>query len=184
MSQFLLCCCMTVLFCGTASAASTRIARGIDLIVGTYVPDQQPDGNSILIRGPDGLIVFDTGRHIQHTQQIIDFAQQANRPIRAIINSHWHLDHVGGDARIRTLYPDVQIYASDAIKGAMNGFLARYKKYLGDQIETSPEDLKAQGWRDELAIIENLSAALPTEVVTKTATFTVAGRQLVLHLEP
>ena len=184
MTKILLCCCMSLLFCVNALAASTRIAPDIDLIVGIYVPDQQPDGNSILIRSPDGLIVIDTGRHAAHTQQIIDFAQRAHRPIRAIINSHWHLDHIGGDSRIRTLYPDVQIYASDALKGAMSGFLAKYKHYLADEIEKSPGDLNAQGWRDELAIIDKLPAALPTEVVTKTAPYTIAGRELVLHLEP
>lgn len=182
MKTLLGCCCGLLIGAG-ASAVSTRIAPDTDVIYGVYVPDQQPDGNSILIRAPGGLIVIDTGRHVQHTQQIIDFAQQANRPIRAIINSHWHLDHVGGDARIRALYPDVQIYASDAIEGAMSGFLARYKKYLEDEIAKSPQDLQAQGWRDELNIIEKLPAALPTEVITKTAPYTIAGRELVLHLD-
>jgi glyoxylase-like metal-dependent hydrolase (beta-lactamase superfamily II) len=183
MNTFLGCCCGLLIGAG-ALAASTRLAPDIDLIYGAYVPDEQPDGNSIVIRAPNGLIVIDTGRHVQHTQNIIDFAQQTNRPIRAIINSHWHLDHVGGDSRIRTLYPEVQIYASDAIEGAMSGFLVRYKKYLEDALEKSPEGPKAQGWRDELDIIEKLPAALPTEVVTKTTQYTIAGRDLVLHLEP
>jgi glyoxylase-like metal-dependent hydrolase (beta-lactamase superfamily II) len=183
MIKVLLCCCTGMPICGGAFATSTRIAPDTDVIFGVYIPDQQPDGNSIVIRGPEGLIVIDTGRHLQHTQQLIDFAQQAHRPIRAIINSHWHLDHIGGDARIRKFYPDVQIYASDALNGAMNGFLAKYSKYLEDEIGKSPEDLKAQGWRDELALIGNLPSALPTEVVTKTAPFMIAGRELVLHLE-
>lgn len=183
MTKILLCCGMVVLHCASTSAASTRIAPGIDVIFGIFVPDQQPDGNSILIRAPDGLIVIDTGRHVKHTQQIIDFAQQANLPIRAIINSHWHLDHIGGDARIRSVYPDVQIYASDALKGAISGFLARYRKYLENEIQKSPDDPKTQASRDELAIIETAPSALPTEIITKTVQLTIAGRQLVLHLE-
>jgi len=183
MSKILLWCCLGALHYESAPAASTRVAPGIDVIFGTFIPDQQPDGNSILIRGPDGLIVIDTGRHVQHTQQIIDFAQQANRPIRVIINSHWHLDHIGGDARIRALYPDVQIYASDALKEAIVGFLLRYGKYLVNEIQKSPNDPKAQAWRDELALIDTASSALPTEVITNTAALTIAGRQLVLHLE-
>jgi glyoxylase-like metal-dependent hydrolase (beta-lactamase superfamily II) len=181
--KVLLCCCTGILYCAGASAAGTPIAPGIDVIFGAFLPDLQPDGNSILIRGPDGLIVIDTGRHVQHTQKIIDFAQQANLPIRAVINSHWHLDHIGGDARIRGLYPDVQIYASDALKGAISGFLLRYGKYLVDEIQKSPDDPKARAWRDELAIIDTASSALPTEVVTNTTPFMIAGRELVLHLE-
>jgi glyoxylase-like metal-dependent hydrolase (beta-lactamase superfamily II) len=169
--------------CASASAASTRIAPGIDMIVGTFVAGQQPDGNSVLIRAPGGLIVIDTGRHLRHSQQILDFARQENMPIDAIINTHWHLDHIGGNSRIRAVYPEVQIYASDALKGAMSGFLARYRKYLEDAIQKSPDDPESQDSRDELAIIENAPRALPTEVISGTAERTIAGRQLVLHLE-
>jgi glyoxylase-like metal-dependent hydrolase (beta-lactamase superfamily II) len=183
MTRALFCCGIGLLQCANTLAA-IRIAPGIDMIVGTFVPDQQPDGNSVLIRVPNGLIVIDTGRHVQHTQLIIDFAGQRNHPIRAIINSHWHLDHIGGNSRIRALYPDVQIYASDALKGAMSGFLAKYQNYLEDKIEKAPEDMQAPSWRDELEIIEKLPAALPTEIVSKTAPYTIAGRELVLHLEP
>ena len=183
MTKFLLCCCVSLTISASVIAATNRIAPDIDVIYGGYVPEQQPDGNSIVIRAPDGLIVIDTGRHVQHTQQIIEFAQQTNRPIRAIINSHWHLDHIGGDARIRALYPNVQIYASDAVKGAIDGFLARYKAYLENAIQKSPNDPKAQGWRDELGIIETAPAAVPTEVITKTAPLMIAGSELVLHLE-
>jgi glyoxylase-like metal-dependent hydrolase (beta-lactamase superfamily II) len=174
---------MVALHCAGASAQGTRIAPGIDLIVGTFIPGQQPDGNSVLIHAPDGLIVVDTGRHVQHTQQIVEYAQRANLPIRAIVNSHWHLDHIGGDARILAIYPDAQIYASDALKDALKGFLARYTEYLEKQIQKSSDDPKAQAWRDELAIIETATSALPTEVIDETKQLTIAGRHLVLHLE-
>jgi glyoxylase-like metal-dependent hydrolase (beta-lactamase superfamily II) len=175
--------CIAALCCADASAASMPVAPGVNLIAGAFVPGQQPDGNSVLIRAPHGLIVIDTGRHIQHTQQIIDFARQANLPIEAIINSHWHLDHIGGNSRIRALYPGVQIYASDALTGAMDGFLARYKKYLEGVIEKSPHDPNTQASRDELAIIDNAPSASPTEVVTKSGNRAIAGYPLVLHLE-
>jgi glyoxylase-like metal-dependent hydrolase (beta-lactamase superfamily II) len=183
LTRSLLCCCVGALLCSGAFAASGRIAPGIDVIFGVFVPDQQPDGNSILIRAPEGLIVVDSGRHVQHTQQIIEFARQTGLPIVAIINSHWHLDHIGGDAKLRAAYPNVQIYASDALKEAIGGFLLRYGKYLVDAIQKSPSDPQVQAWRDELAIIETSSMALPTEVITKTAPLSIAGRQLVLHLE-
>lgn len=183
LTRSLLCCCVGALICSGAFAADGRIAPDIDVIFGEFVPGRQPDGNSILIRGPEGLIVVDTGRHVQHTQQIIDFARQANLPIVAIINSHWHLDHIGGDARIRASYPDLQIYASDALKEAIGGFLLKYGKYLVSAIQKSPDDPQARAWRDELAIIDTASIALPTEVITKSVSLTIAGRQLILHLE-
>jgi hypothetical protein len=39
-------------------------------------PNHQPDCNSIIIESPHGLIVFDTGRHPEDTQQLLDFANR------------------------------------------------------------------------------------------------------------
>jgi hypothetical protein len=43
----------------------------IDVITGTFVVGRQPDGNTVIFAAPDGLVVMDTGRHVEHTQQIL-----------------------------------------------------------------------------------------------------------------
>jgi glyoxylase-like metal-dependent hydrolase (beta-lactamase superfamily II) len=45
----------------------------------------------------------DTGRHAG-VQAIADFAANAKKP-EAIVNTHWHLDHVGGNAVLRDRFP-------------------------------------------------------------------------------
>ena len=55
-----------------------------------------PDGNTIVLDAHEGLIIFDTGRSPQHAQAILEHAKSRNKPIAAILNSHWHLDHVAG----------------------------------------------------------------------------------------
>ena len=116
---------------GLARGAS-QLAPGVDLIPGTFVAGTQPDGNTVVFTAADGLVVFDTGRHPAHTQQIVDFANAAKKPVVAIVNSHWHLDHVGGNVLLRETYPGVRVYASGAIEGAMHGFLADYHKQLDE----------------------------------------------------
>ena len=87
---------------------ATLLAPGTYLIEGATTPNRQPDGNSInVIMAPAGLIVFDSGRHPEHAQAILDFARSQHRPIAAIVNSHWHLDHVGGNPRLRAAYPGI-----------------------------------------------------------------------------
>jgi glyoxylase-like metal-dependent hydrolase (beta-lactamase superfamily II) len=98
--------------------AASEIVPGIHLIRGTFVPGSQPDGNTGVIDAPEGLIVVDTGRHVSHTQAIVDFAKGSGKPVKAIINTHWHLDHIGGNALLRKEFPDVRIYASDALAAA------------------------------------------------------------------
>jgi glyoxylase-like metal-dependent hydrolase (beta-lactamase superfamily II) len=95
------------------------------VIAGSYSSDRQPDGNTIMFEQSDGLIVVDTGRHPEHQQKILDFAAARKKPVRILVNTHWHLDHSGGNTEIRAVYPDAKLYTSDAIAGALDGFLAR-----------------------------------------------------------
>ena len=61
--------------------------------------------------------MFDTGRHVEHAQAIIDYAKSRHRPIAAIVNSHWHLDHTTGNWDVRRAYPHVAVYASGRSRG-------------------------------------------------------------------
>jgi len=166
-----------------AGTAATPVAAGVDMIAGKFVPNQQPDGNSILFRTADGLVVLDTGRHAAHTQQIIDYAQQAGLPIIAVFNSHWHLDHIGGNPRIRAAFPKARFYASDALSDALKGFLASYRKQLEDALAQPADDKQKQAWRDEIAIIDAGSKLAPDEVIGASRKLSVGGRGFEVHLE-
>src|SRR5689334_1513225 len=100
---------------GVAQGAS-ELAPDVHLIPGKFVAGTQPDGNTVVFSAPEGLVVFDTGRHPEHTQEIVEFASAARKPVVAIVNSHWHLDHVGGNVLLRETYPKVRVYASGAIE--------------------------------------------------------------------
>ena len=76
-----------------------EMAPGISLIRPVAMPGRGPDGNTVIFDAPDGLIVVDTGRHTTQTDAILAFARDRRRPIAAIINTHWHLDHGGFLAR-------------------------------------------------------------------------------------
>jgi glyoxylase-like metal-dependent hydrolase (beta-lactamase superfamily II) len=164
--------------------AATSIAPGVHLIRGITAAGAQPDGNSIILEAPQGLIVFDTGRHVAHTQQIVEFAGAAGKPVAAIINSHWHLDHIGGNAVLRATYPAAHIYASSALASALGGFLASYRKQLEQAIVASDKDPAAQSsMRAEIALIDAGPKLAPTDVIDATGRRVIAGRELDVHLE-
>jgi glyoxylase-like metal-dependent hydrolase (beta-lactamase superfamily II) len=171
-------------FYGVCACAAALVAPGTYLIEGEAAPNRQPDGNSIVIEAPQGLIVFDTGRHEEHAQQVLDFARAQSRPIAAIINSHWHLDHVGGNPRLRAQFPGIRVYASSAIDDARRGFLADYRAQLVTEIAHSAKNSEAQAsMRAEIALIDQGAALGPTEATTASGPVTIAGRVLHLHLE-
>ncbi len=168
---------------GIARGAS-ELAPGVDLIPGTFVAGTQPDGNTVVFAAPDGLVVFDTGRHPEHTLEIVDFASAAKKPVVAIVNSHWHLDHVGGNVLLREKYPGVRVYASGAIEDAMRGFLANYHAQLEDVISKAGDDTAKQApWRAELALIDAGPKLYPDERIGETSMRTIAGHAFRIGFE-
>ncbi|MCA1733718.1 MAG: MBL fold metallo-hydrolase [Acidobacteria bacterium] len=94
--------------------------------------------------------MIDTGRHRAHTEAILDFARQQRQPIRAVINTHWHLDHVGGNVLLRDSVRGLQVHASSAIDGALEGFLANYHSQLKEIIPRSDPEARTR-YEAELA---------------------------------
>jgi glyoxylase-like metal-dependent hydrolase (beta-lactamase superfamily II) len=161
------------------------IVAGVWMIPGGMTPNRQPDGNTIIFDAPDGLIVMDTGRHKWHRDAILDFARARSKPIAAIVNSHWHLDHVSGNPALKEAYPGLKVYASNAIEDALTGFLAKSaadaQRYL-DAGTLPPET--AQDVRNDMATTKNGKALLPDVVIDKSAARTIAGKSLDVNLAP
>ena len=168
---------------GSANAAAPMrdadaIADGVALIPGSFAPGRQPDGNTVIFRGTRGLVVLDTGRHPEHSQAILEYAHASGLPIVAVVNSHWHLDHVSGNARLRARYPTLKVHATDAIDGALAGFLA-HSKVQAQAFLAQPGDPSMQAEvRADVATIDSGRAIAPDVVVTASGLQDWAGRPL------
>jgi glyoxylase-like metal-dependent hydrolase (beta-lactamase superfamily II) len=157
----------------------------LTVIPGAFPTDRGPDGNSIILRAPRGLIVVDTGRHPLHTDKLIAFARLAGAPIAAIINTHWHLDHSGGNARIRAAYPGAELIATHAVEGALVGFFPKGRAQ-GDALlasgKATPQQVEdIQLGRAAIADTRNL---LPSRPITESHPIDIAGRPLDVHVAP
>src|SRR5690606_38441368 len=153
------------------------------LFRGGSEPGRQPDGNSVLLRGVDGWIVFDTGRHETHTRRLLAFARAGDIPVTAIVNSHWHLDHASGNRLLRDAYPDAPVFASNAIVGALPGFLAESRRQAEAMIAdgTLQEPMLSEV-RGDIATITDAGALLPTETVSRSKAGTIDGRKVQVGL--
>jgi glyoxylase-like metal-dependent hydrolase (beta-lactamase superfamily II) len=167
-----------------AAQTAPELAPGVHWLPGEFVAGAQPDGNTVIFDGGDGLVVFDTGRHARHTQQIIDYANAHALPVAAIVNSHWHLDHVGGNALLREKFPGVHVHASVAIEDAMHGFLAKYRAQLESAVAQSAGNAGQQAsYRDEIALIDAGAALYPDAPVRAAGPLVLAGRKVRVGLE-
>jgi glyoxylase-like metal-dependent hydrolase (beta-lactamase superfamily II) len=165
--------------------APQEVADGVWLIPGGIRPNRQPDGNTVIFDAPEGLVVVDTGRHAWHRKAILSLARTEAKPIVAIVNTHWHLDHVSGNPALRAAHPGLRVHSSAAIDGALAGFLATSAKasagYLDDP--KVPEEMR-EDLRADLQTIQNGSALKPDVVIAASSKLTLGGRALQLNYAP
>lgn len=167
---------------GATAQSFETIAPDLHLLRGAFAPGQQPDGNTVMLRGRRGWIVVDSGRHEAHTQAILRHASASGLPISDIVNTHWHLDHVSGNALLRRAYPDADVHASRAIVAAMEGFLASYRRQLATLAERHPASPELPNWVAEMTRIDHGVLLQPTVPIVENGRRRLSDRDLDIHL--
>lgn len=170
-----------VLSCGLAQAQQT-LAPGVVLVPGGFEAGRQPDGNSLLLQGDrNGWLLIDSGRHRAHTEAAL---KAAGGEVRAVLNTHWHLDHLGGNAWLRAQHPGLEVWASPAVAQALavDGWLDRYRRQLVEALSTAPAE-QAEVMRVDLDLLNQAGALKPDHEVKAAVALTVAGRHLQVGVE-
>jgi glyoxylase-like metal-dependent hydrolase (beta-lactamase superfamily II) len=115
--------------------------------------------------------------------QILAYAKARGKPIVAIVNTHWHLDHSGGNQELRAVFPKAHLYTSNAVVAALDDFLAKGLK-RGQTALADPkmsEADKAEIWLGVDAITDRADL-IPDRPVTGPMTIAFAPRALQLFL--
>lgn len=162
-------------------SAATSLAPDVSWLRGDFDVHGRPDGNSVLIRGKDGMIVFDTGRHAAHAEQLLAAAKADALPITSVFNSHWHLDHVSGNGALRAAFPQLQVWSSAAIHQApAQEFLARGRERMR-AANLKESDAAAREERErELARSEATAKLRIDHVVDATREVVIEGRRMLI----
>lgn len=153
------------------------------LIGGAFAPGRSPDGNSLILYGPEGAFVIDSGRHADHLTAIRQGLSGIGMTPVAIINTHWHLDHVSGNPALKAAFPDIKVYATSAIDGALTGFLAKSaeasRRALADGSVPASAIPDIEG---DLATIARGAELRPDVIVDEARDMAIAGRPLSLRV--
>ena len=148
------------------AADIVTLAQGVHWLPGRFERGRQPDGNSLLLEGRDGIVVFDSGRHVEHTMALVEWARGKGRPIVAVVNSHWHLDHIGGNALLRREYPQLEAHGSAAISIALSTTMQRMaadmRAMLTDKATSAATRRMVQ---IDLALLEHSDALVPDQLL-------------------
>lgn len=103
-------------------------------------------GNVILIEQSDGFVVVDSGFNAANGRAVVRYAKAlADKPIKAVMITHWHNDHPQGVSAIRDAFPKVRIIATRGTEAGMLGPEAYDVGYTADaKFDRATADLAEQ----------------------------------------
>ena len=112
----------------TGGLTRETIADGIYVLRATEAQDFWTATNAVVIVDEDGVTVFDSfTRPATARLAIAEIRAITDKPVRTLINSHWHMDHWSGNAEFVKSFPGVEILATEQTRDFMkrmgSGFL-------------------------------------------------------------
>ena len=121
----------------------TKVADGIYAFITAEPKTALVSGNTVAIVGDDGVLVFDTGHFPSVTRRIIaDLRKVTDQPVRYVVNSHWHYDHLMGNAVFVDAYPGLRLIVHSFTADQMEKKVRPYPQKLLQQIPAAVESLK------------------------------------------
>lgn len=99
-----------------------RLDRGVWVARVRDRPEAYAFANSLVVVGDDGVLVVDTQQSPSAARALVDRIRiWTDRPVRWVVNTHWHGDHVYGNAVYRDAFPNVRFLAAPATIEGMRG---------------------------------------------------------------
>jgi cyclase len=121
------------------------IADGIFLFIS---PDQDPlevNGNSIVVVNEHDVLVFDTNVLPSSARAVLaEIRKITDKPVRYVVNSHWHPDHWDGNEVYAKEFPDLEIIASSETRRLMENTMNVYGKTLLAIVAPANKDMEEQ----------------------------------------
>jgi glyoxylase-like metal-dependent hydrolase (beta-lactamase superfamily II) len=185
-----------------ANWKTEQVAPGIYAFIAPDGVTPLVSGNSTVIIGDSAVAVVDAGQFPSVARaQIAALRKLTNKPVRYLINSHWHPDHWVGNAEYAKAFPGIAIISTRvtrelAITKALpfmqrkyrdqTAELVRQRLASGKHADSTPvTPQEAQYYRYAVTQLEELSAELdgftpvpPNVLFSDTLTLLLGGREV------
>ena len=115
LARSILCCALLVIANAASGADAPRytveqLADGVHAVI--YHPEVDVEGNTLIVINEEDVFVVDANAGVTTARATIDEIKKLTpKPVRYLVNTHWHDDHVFGNQAYADAYPGVQIIA-------------------------------------------------------------------------
>lgn len=122
----------------TLERTVVKLADGVYTIRHKDAPDTFPQGNTTVIIGDREVLVVDSCYLPSSAREdIADIRKWTNKPVRYLVNTHWHFDHTMGNGTYWEAFPGLSIVAhietARQISGYNPGWFERFPR-RGDRL--------------------------------------------------
>ena len=131
-----------------------EVAPGVHVF--TTGPDGYvPNGNSVVIVDPDGVLVFDTFTRPSTAKSLVAEIRKLTRaPVRTVVNSHWHPDHWFGNQTILDAFPGAEVIASEETRRLLLTTAGTWKPRFESALKKKPTDPLERGFLEEAVTVK------------------------------
>ncbi len=120
---------LTALLLAPAAGAGftlEALAPGVHAVVRTEPAGMMFDANNLLVIGEEGVLVVDSNATADSSRAVIRALRGiTTKPVRYLVNTHWHLDHFEGNAAWLEAYPGLEIVGHAATREELAGIGAK-----------------------------------------------------------
>jgi glyoxylase-like metal-dependent hydrolase (beta-lactamase superfamily II) len=105
-----------------APYAARELGPGVHLLAEPPLFAGNVSGNITLIEQSDGVVLVDSGGSIGDGRRVVAYVRSlTDKPVKAVMITHWHGDHPLGIEAIRAAWPHVRIIATLQTRAGMLG---------------------------------------------------------------
>jgi len=145
------------------------LAPGVFAFVSPETSGPVPSGNVTAIVGDDGVLVVDSGRFPTLAKRMIaEIRKRTDKPVRFLVHTHWHLDHMVGDGEFANAFPQMRFLSTDFTRRKMAEkqapYLAGIEKIDNGALQFLEERVRTRTGLDGSPASEPLLAYLKSQI--------------------
>jgi glyoxylase-like metal-dependent hydrolase (beta-lactamase superfamily II) len=156
-------------FPGERAYQTVEVGTGIYAFLSPETDGPIPSGNVVAVIGDDGVLVVDSGRFPTLAKRMVaEIRRKTDKPVRYLVHTHWHLDHIAADEVFREAFPDATFIATTFTRRKMVekqiSYLARLVKTDEDYVQYLEERVAGGKGPDGSVLPEELRTYLAGQV--------------------
>src|SRR5262245_3412338 len=156
-------------FPGERMYQTVEVGPGVYAFISPETSGPVPSGNVLAVVGDDGVLVVDSGRFPTLARRMIaEIRRRTDKPVRFLVHTHWHLDHIVGDSEFAKAFPGIRFLATDFTRRKMAEkqvpYLAGIEKIDNGALQFLEERVRTRTGPDGSPAPEPLVAYLKSQI--------------------